>query len=64
MAVQPSRTVTDSRNFMHLLTPEQLQLERNHSKKEMTRLRGEALVAACLELPARTGLLYSITTQL
>lgn len=37
MAVQPSRTVTDSRNFMHLLTPEQLQLERNHSKKDMTR---------------------------
>ena len=52
MAVQPGRTVTDSRNFMHLLTPEQLQLERNHSKKEMTRSRGEALVAACLELPA------------
>ena len=45
------RTVTDSRHYMHLLTPEQRALEQANTQKDMRRSRGEMMVEKCLELP-------------
>ena len=45
------RTVTDSRHFMHLLTPEQRAMEATASQKELRQSRGEQAVRKCLELP-------------
>ena len=45
------RTVTDSRHFMHLLTPDQRAMEATASQKELRQSRGEQAVRKCLELP-------------
>lgn len=46
-----NRTVTDSRHFMHLLTPEQRAMGEEAGKTDVKQSRGELAVKYCLELP-------------